>query len=130
MAAPVAEGHGSVAIAGISLGPSNATLRQVIAALAVGGAVFVIVAGFGAYWLARAALAPVERLRREVAALSERDTRSTVQVPWHPRRDSGTCRDDERPPGAVARCAGAAAGFRGGREPRVAHAIRRAAGRT
>ena len=81
MAAPLAEGHGSVAIAGISLGPSNATLGQVTAALAVGGAVFVIVAGFGAYWLARAALAPVERLRREVAALSERDTGSTVQVP-------------------------------------------------
>jgi two-component system OmpR family sensor kinase len=80
-AAPVAEGHGSVAIAGISLASNNATLRQVIGALAIGGAVFVIVAGFGAYWLARAALAPVERLRREVAALSERDTRSTVQVP-------------------------------------------------
>jgi signal transduction histidine kinase len=39
------------------------------------------VGGFGAYWLARAALAPVERLRREVAALSERDTESTVRVP-------------------------------------------------
>jgi two-component system, OmpR family, sensor kinase len=80
-AAPVAEGHGSVAIAGISLESNNATLRQVISALAIGGAVFVIVAGIGAYWLARAALAPVERLRREVAALSEQDTGSTVQVP-------------------------------------------------
>ena len=81
MAKPLAEGHGSVAIAGISLGPSNTTLGQVAAALAVGGAVFVIVGGFGAYWLARAALAPVERLRREVAGLSARDTVSTVQVP-------------------------------------------------
>ena len=35
----------------------------------------------GAYWLARAALAPVERLRREVAALSERDTGATLRVP-------------------------------------------------
>lgn len=80
-AAPVAEGHGSVAIAGISLESNNATLQQVSSALAIGGAVFVIVAGIGAYWLARAALAPVERLRREVAALSEQDTGSTVQVP-------------------------------------------------
>lgn len=80
-AAPVAEGEGSVAIAGISLESSEATLRQVTVALIVGGAVFVILAGFGAYWLARAALAPVERLRREVAALSERDTGTTVRVP-------------------------------------------------
>jgi hypothetical protein len=80
-AAPLAEGHGSVAIAAISLESSEATLRQIIVALIVGGTVFVIVAGFGAYWLARAALAPVERLRKQVAALSERDTASTVQVP-------------------------------------------------
>jgi hypothetical protein len=82
MAVPLGgERHGSVAIAGISLQPSNTTLHQVTGALVVGGAIFVIVAGFGAYWLARAALGPVERLRREVAALSERDTGSTVQVP-------------------------------------------------
>ena len=80
-AAPLPEGNGAVAIAGISLEPSEATLHQIIVALIVGGIVFVIVAGFGAYWLARAALAPVERLRREVAALSERGTGSTVRVP-------------------------------------------------
>lgn len=81
MAAPLAEGNGSVAIAGISLESNKTTLRQVTGALVIGGAVFVLVAGIGAYWLARAALAPVERLRREVAALSERDTGSTVRVP-------------------------------------------------
>ena len=80
-ASPLAEGHGSVAIAGISLEPSEATLRQIIGALIIGGAVFVIAGGIGAYWLARAALAPVERLRQQVASLSERDTRSAVQVP-------------------------------------------------
>jgi len=80
-AAPVPDGHGSVAIAGISLESNNTTLGQVTVGLAVGGAIFVVVAGIGAYWLARAALAPVERLRREVAALSERDTGSAVQVP-------------------------------------------------
>ena len=40
--------------------------------LAVGGAVFVAVAGLGAYGLARAALSPVERLRQQVAAVSGR----------------------------------------------------------
>ena len=80
-AAPVPDGHGSVAIAGISLESNNTTLGQVTVGLAVGGAIFVVVAGIGAYWLARAALAPVERLRRQVAALSERDTGSAVQVP-------------------------------------------------
>ena len=130
MATPVAEGHGSVAIAGISLESNNATLRQVIGALAIGGAVFVIVAGY------RRLLAGPRRARpgRAAAAGGGRAVRTGHQVDgagaWHTRRDSGTCRDDERPAGAVARCAGAAAGFRGGREPRVAHAVRRAAGRT
>lgn len=81
MATRLAEGHGSLAIGGISLASSDATLRQVTGALVIGGAVFVVVAGAGAYWLARAALAPVERLRRQVAALSDRDTGATVQVP-------------------------------------------------
>jgi signal transduction histidine kinase len=80
-AAPVSEGHGAVAIAAVSLESSETTLHLIIVALIVGGAVFVIAGGVGAYWLARAALAPVERLRREVAALSERDTGSTVRVP-------------------------------------------------
>ena len=38
-------------------------------------------AGLGGYGLARAALSPVERMRREVAALSERDQAPGVQVP-------------------------------------------------
>lgn len=74
-------GRGSVAIAGVSLAPSDSTLRQITEGLLIGGAVFVAAAGFGAYWLARAALSPVERLRREVAALSERDTEASVRVP-------------------------------------------------
>jgi len=76
-----AERGGGVAIAGVSLAPSRNTLRQVTEGLLIGGAVFVAAAGFGAYWLARAALSPVERLRREVAALSERDTEASVRVP-------------------------------------------------
>ena len=50
----------------------DATQSQVARELAVGGAVFIALAGLGAYGLARAALSPVERLRRQAAALSER----------------------------------------------------------
>ena len=51
----------------------DGTISDVIRNLLIAGAVFVAAAGLVAYGLARAALSPVERLRREVAALSERD---------------------------------------------------------
>jgi signal transduction histidine kinase len=81
LAGPYSGERGWVAVAGVSLASSNGTLRQVTDGLLIGGAAFVIIGGIGAYWLARAALAPVERLRREVAALSERDAETTVRVP-------------------------------------------------
>jgi len=81
LAGPYGGEHGGVAIAGVSLEPSESTLRQVAAGLLIGGAVFVLIGGLGAYWLARAALAPVERLRREAAALSERDAGAMLRVP-------------------------------------------------
>jgi len=59
----------------------EATLSQVARELAIGGVVFVAIAALGAYWLARAALSPVERLRRQVAAVSGRDEESAVEVP-------------------------------------------------
>jgi uncharacterized membrane protein YeiB len=45
-------------------------MSEVSRELLVGGLVFVAIAGLGAYWLAREALGPVERLRRQVAARS------------------------------------------------------------
>jgi signal transduction histidine kinase len=81
LAVPFGEDHRQVAIAAVSLEPNNKTLREVAVGLLIGGAVFVIIAGTGAYWLAHAALAPVERLRREVAALSERDSGPALRVP-------------------------------------------------
>lgn len=67
-------GHpGWVAVAAISLETYDSTQSQVARGLAVGGAVFTVIAGAGAYWLARAALSPVERLRRQAAAISVRD---------------------------------------------------------
>lgn len=81
LATRLSEENGWVGIVGVSLANSDGTLRQVAAGLIVGGTAFVILAGIGAYWLARAALAPVERLRREAAALSEDDTGATLRVP-------------------------------------------------
>jgi len=70
-AEPLADRPGWVVVAAESLETYEATQSQVARELAVGGAVFTAVAGLGAYGLARAALSPVERLRRQVAAISE-----------------------------------------------------------
>ena len=72
---------GAVAIAGFSLDDVSSTLGVATAALAVGGAAFVLLGGLGAYWLAAAALSPVERMRRQVASLSTRDAAVGVEVP-------------------------------------------------
>jgi signal transduction histidine kinase len=80
-AAPLAVHPGWVAVAAVPLEAYDATQSQVARGLAVGGAAFVAVAGLGAYWLARAALAPVERLRRQVAAISGRGDYAVLAVP-------------------------------------------------
>jgi len=80
-AAPLAGHPGWLAVAGESLETYNYTQGQVVRELAVGGVAFVAVAGLGAYGLARAALSPVERLRRQVAAISGRGGTSSVEVP-------------------------------------------------
>ena len=80
-AAPL-DGHpGWVAAAAVSLETYQSTQSQVARELAIGGAVFVAAAGLGAYWLARAALSPVERLRQQVAAVSTLGTAAAVEVP-------------------------------------------------
>lgn len=81
IAVPLASHPGWVAVAGVSLEAFDGTLRDVSRGLLVAGLTFVAAAGLGAYGLARAALSPVERLRREVAALSERDQAPGVRVP-------------------------------------------------
>lgn len=74
---------GSVAVAGSSTEDQLVarTVSTSTTALVIGGVVFVLIGGLGAYWLAASALSPVERMRRQVAALSARDTRAGVQVP-------------------------------------------------
>ena len=81
MAAPLAHHPGWVTAAGVSLEALDSTLSHVTRELLIAGAALVAAAGLGAYGLARAALSPVERLRREVAALSERDVTPGVGVP-------------------------------------------------
>jgi len=80
-AAPLAGHPGLVAVAAVSLEAYDATQSQVLRELAIGGGVFVAIAGLGAYGLARAALSPVERLRRQVAAISGRGDAAGVEVP-------------------------------------------------
>jgi two-component system OmpR family sensor kinase len=81
MAAAFTGRPGWVTVVGTSLESFDDTVAAVVSRLAIGGTVLVLVAGLGAYGLARAALAPVERLRREAAALSERDTSLRLAVP-------------------------------------------------
>jgi signal transduction histidine kinase len=79
--APLPGHPGWVAVAAVDLEAFDATVRDVTRNLIIAGVVFAGAAGLGSYGLARAALSPVERLRREVAALSERDQAPGVQVP-------------------------------------------------
>ena len=80
-AAPVAGRLGWVAVVGVSLESFDAAVSAVVARLAVGGAILVVVSGLGSYALGRAALAPVERLRRRSAELSAHDPVSRLPVP-------------------------------------------------
>ena len=81
MAAPFTAHPGWVAVATVSLDTFDRTRSEVLTELIIAGAIFVLAAGLGSYGLARAALSPVERMRREVAALSERDPDSRLRVP-------------------------------------------------
>ena len=80
-AAPLASHPGWTAVAGVSLEAFDSTMSQAARELAAGGGCFIVIACVGAYGLARAALSPVERLRRQVAALSERDGEAGLEVP-------------------------------------------------
>jgi two-component system, OmpR family, sensor kinase len=80
-AGPLPSHPGWVAVAAVSLEAYNATQSQVARGLAIGGGAFTAIAGLGAYWLARSALSPVERLRRQAAAISGRDDDGALEVP-------------------------------------------------
>jgi len=81
LAQPLRGRSGWIVVAGVSLESFDTTITRVTTELAVGCTLFVLVAALGAYALARSALGPVERLRREVAGLSERAVPNAVGVP-------------------------------------------------
>jgi len=81
MARPLAGHPGWIAVASVDLEAYSRTRSDVTRELLIAGLVFVAAAGLGGYGLARAALSPVERLRREVAAVSGRDPAPGLRVP-------------------------------------------------
>ena len=117
-----------MAVASISLDTFDDTMSEVSRELLVGGLVFVAIAGLGAYWLAREALGPVERLRRQVAARSERDEQPDLLVPNTGDEIAALASTMNdllgRLHGALAR----ERRFRSRRQPRAAHPVCRAAG--
>ncbi len=75
-------GHpGSVAVAAVSLESYDKSVRTIETSVALGGAVVLVAAVGGSYLLARRALAPVERMRRQVQALSGSEDAAGIRVP-------------------------------------------------
>jgi signal transduction histidine kinase len=66
---------------GTSLEETNEAVGSVERFLIISGSVAVVVFGIGAFFLAGAALRPVERMRREADAISDRDTDARLMVP-------------------------------------------------
>ncbi len=74
------DGLWTVAVAS-SLEAANDAVERVKTGLLVGGSVAVLLAAIGAWYLASAALRPVERMRRKAAEISEHDATSRLPMP-------------------------------------------------
>lgn len=82
LAVPVARPDGPViAIVGTSIEEEGNLIEDVVRLLIGGGVLLVVAVGWGAWWLAGAALAPVAALRRQVVTLSSRDPIPRLDVP-------------------------------------------------
>jgi two-component system OmpR family sensor kinase len=68
-------------VAGTGTDVSDAAVDRAISALTLGGPLAVLLAGFGAWLLARTALRPVERMRGQVAEISDQDLDRRLAVP-------------------------------------------------
>ncbi|MGC1735159.1 MAG: two-component sensor histidine kinase, partial [Pseudonocardiaceae bacterium] len=77
----LAGGQRVLVVVGTASDVSDAAVDRVQTALVVGGPPAVLLAGAGAWLLAGAALRPVERMRREAADISDRDTGRRLAVP-------------------------------------------------
>ncbi len=68
-------------VVGTGTDVSDAAVERAESALALGGPLAVLLAGAGAWWLAGAALHPVERMRRQAAEIGDRDLGRRLVVP-------------------------------------------------
>jgi two-component system OmpR family sensor kinase len=74
-------GQRLLVIVGTGTDVSDAAVARARSALLLGGPPGVLLVGLGAWLLAGAALRPVERLRREAAEISDRDTGRRLPIP-------------------------------------------------
>jgi len=81
VATVLADPEGLILVVGTGTDISDAADEHVEKGLLILGAPAVLIAGFGAWWLAGAALRPVERMRRQTAEISERDDGVHLAVP-------------------------------------------------
>ncbi len=70
-----------VVIVGSSLESADEAVDRVRTGILVGGGVTVLVAAIGGWFLASLALRPVDRMRRQAAAISEHDASTRLAVP-------------------------------------------------
>ncbi len=70
-----------VVIVGTSLASADDAVTRVQAGLLVGGTLMVLLAAAGAWLLSTLALRPVERMRRQAAAISEHDAQTRMAIP-------------------------------------------------
>jgi len=81
LVAPVTSRPGWVVVVGASLETTDEAVARVRRALIAGGIGAVVVGGLGAFFLATAALRPVERMRRQAAEMSDQDRVAVLEVP-------------------------------------------------
>jgi heavy metal sensor kinase len=81
LAEPASDGKPFIVVVGASLATVNSAVQRVETEILVGGIVGVLAAGVAAWFLARAALTPVERMRRQATAISALDQQATLEVP-------------------------------------------------
>ncbi len=74
-------GRRLLVVVGTGTDVSDAAVGHAVSALVLGGPPAVVLAGLSAYLLAGAALRPVERMRREVAAIGDADLDRRLAVP-------------------------------------------------
>ena len=115
-----------VAVVGSSLGDHDEALNGLAKLLAIGGPVALLLASLAGYWMAGAALRPVDTMRRRAAEISASEPGARLPVPEAERRAAPPRRDAERDARAARGGARARAPVRRRRQPRAAHASRAA----